>query len=341
MTEISSAPGVCSNCRTVIAPGLVVCPSCHSLVYAEELKKLAVEAGQFNSENRVHEELSSWRRALELLPDGSTQKDSVQAKIDALVKKIDSTPALKKHDSKVPSVWLGLGTIGIVLWKFKFVLFLLLTKAKLLLLGLTKAQTFFSMILAFGVYWGIWGWKFALGFVLSIYIHEMGHVFALKKFGIPTSLPIFIPGLGAFIRLKQTSINPIEEARIGLAGPIAGGLAAIVCYLIFLGTGEMFWAALARVGAWINLFNLLAIVPLDGGRGFRALSKHDKWIAVAGIGLMWFVTHEGLLFLLLLAGVFNAMTQPPNSPSDKRALWEYLILIGVLSMMTLIKVAVH
>src|SRR5207302_3963478 len=94
----------------------------------------------------------------------------------------------------------------------------LLTKGKLLLLGLTKATTFFSMLLSLGVYWAAWGWKFALGLVLSIYIHEMGHVFALRRLGFKASAPMFIPGLGALIRLRQHPANPREDAEIGLAG---------------------------------------------------------------------------------------------------------------------------
>ena len=85
------------------------------------------------------------------------------------------------------------------------------------------------MLAAFGVYWTVFGGRFALGFVLSIYIHEMGHVAALMRYGVPATAPLFIPGLGAVIRLRQSFINPREDARVGLAGPIWGCGAALAC----------------------------------------------------------------------------------------------------------------
>ena len=99
---------------------------------------------------------------------------------------------------------------------------LVFTKGKLLLLGLTKLSTLLSMLAFAGVYWALYGWTFAVGMVISIYIHEMGHVLTLREYGIPASAPMFIPGFGAFIRLKQLRITPIQDSRVGLAGPIYG-----------------------------------------------------------------------------------------------------------------------
>ena len=120
--------------------------------------------------------------------------------------------------------WSGgaIAAAALLIWKFKAVGVFLLTKGKLLLFGLSKGTTFFSMLAALGVYWTIWGWKFALGFVLSIYIHEMGHVAAMKRFGLAATAPMFIPGFGAFIRMKQHPATVQEEARIGLGGPDLG-----------------------------------------------------------------------------------------------------------------------
>ena len=123
----------------------------------------------------------------------------------------------------------AVGTLALALWKFKFLAFMVLSKGKLLLLGLTKASTFLSMFATVGVYWTAFGFRFALGFVLSIYIHEMGHVAALARYGIAASAPLFIPGVGAFIRLKQEFTDPRQDARVALAGPIWGLGAALVC----------------------------------------------------------------------------------------------------------------
>ena len=157
----------------------------------------------------------------------------------------------------------AVGTFGLLLWKFKVVALLLATKAKFLLLGLTKASTLFSMLASFGVYWSLFGGWFAMGLVVSIYIHEMGHVMALTRFGTPATAPMFIPGVGAVIRLRQVFLNPREDARIGLAGPIWGCAAALGCIGIHALTGGPIWGTLGRVGAWINLFNLTPFWQLD------------------------------------------------------------------------------
>ena len=150
-----------------------------------------------------------------------------------------------------------------------------LTKAKFLLLGLTKASTLFSMLLSMGVYWAAFGWPFAVGLVLSIYVHEMGHVYLLTRFGVKAEAPMFIPGLGAVIRLRQSFTDPRQDALVGLAGPIWGLGAAIWGPGPGTATGEPYFLAIARLGAWINLFNLIPIWQLDGGRAFRALGARD------------------------------------------------------------------
>jgi Zn-dependent protease len=223
--------------------------------------------------------------------------------------------------------------LGLLLWKFKFLAVFVLTKAKLLLLGLTKASTLFSMLLSFGVYWTVWGWKFALGLVASIYVHEMGHVAALRHYGIKATAPMFIPGLGAIVRLRQYPANPREDARVGLAGPVWGLGAALVSYAVFLGTGEPFWAATARVGAWINLFNLLPIWQLDGGRGFRALTAAQRWVVVVAIAVMLLLTSEGLLILLLLVAGFRALRPDRVKEPDRFTLLQFTLLIVALSLL--------
>jgi Zn-dependent protease len=332
----------CHVCHTSIAPGLLSCPACHSLVYAQELKILARDAQQCVAEGKLLEALSYWRKATELLPSDSQQFALVEKKIQELSQKVDTQPGgdARVHSSKLPSKLLALGTLGLLIWKFKFLFVVLLTKGKVLLLGLTKAQTLFSMLAAFGVYWSVWGWKFALGILLSIYVHEMGHVFALSRFGIPASWPIFIPGVGAFIRLKSSTIGPMEDARIGLAGPIAGLLAALFCWAVYWLTGWSSLAAIAKFGAWINLFNLLPFSPLDGGRGFHAMNRWQKWTATALIAIMWMVTAEGLLILLLIVAVINAIATPAKAHQDVRALVEYGLLVIFLALMCKIHVPV-
>ena len=348
-------PVPCPGCGTEIAANLLACPSCHRLVHRERLEELAATAAAAERSGDLRTALGSWRDALDLLPPGSRQADVIGRTIAELSARVDAgegrTMPAPSPDARTPrsptrdgtSAWkkgaAGLGALGLFLWKFKAIAAFLLTKGKLLLLGLTKSTTVFSMLLSLGVYWTAWGWAFALGLVLSIYVHEMGHVAALRAFGIRATAPAFIPGLGAVVRLEQYPATPVEEARVGLAGPVWGLGAAVVCYVVHLATGSEIWAAIAQVGAWINLFNLLPVPPLDGGRGFRALTRRHRWIAVGAITTAWFVSEESLLVLLLLAGLFQAIARPGKAgPADRVALIQYVGLVLVLSLLCMIPV---
>jgi Zn-dependent protease len=205
----------------------------------------------------------------------------------------------KPHDeSQAASGWSKgaasgiLGTLALAAWKFKFLAIVVFSKAKLLLLGLTKASTFLSMFAMVGVYWTAFGFWFALGLVLSIYVHEMGHVAALTRYGVPATAPLFIPGLGAVIRLKQGFTDPRQDARVGLAGPIWGLGAAVICALVFVATQQKVWAALAQFGALINLFNLMPIWQLDGGRAFRSMNRPQRWLAATSVATAWAITED-------------------------------------------------
>ena len=223
-----------------------------------------------------------------------------------------------------------------LLWKLKVVLLFALTKGKLLLLGLTKASTFLSMFTFFAVYWAAWGWPFALGLVVSIYIHEMGHVDALRRYGFKATAPMFIPGLGALIRLQQHPTNASEDARIGLAGPLWGMGAALACYLVFLATGTEIWAAIAHLGAWINIFNLIPIGPLDGSRGFRALSRDQALLVTAALGGAWFLTNEGMLMLVAIVALYRSVTKSKDAQADRIVFALFLLLIASLSTLVTI-----
>src|SRR5688500_2568917 len=199
----------CPQCAAQIPDSLLVCPTCRRLVHAAELKSLAANAEAETAAGRYSEALAHWRRALELLPPNSAQYGVINVRISDIVQRLERpTEAELPKKPKWAASAGTIGVIGLLLWKFKFVVVFLLTKAKLLLLGLTKASTFFSMLLSMGLYWSLWGWKFALGFVLSIYVHEMGHIYQFRRYGIKASAPMFIPFLGAMIRLKQYPASP-------------------------------------------------------------------------------------------------------------------------------------
>lgn len=331
----------CPQCGTEIGAGLLQCPRCRWLVHGEELRGIAASAEAAEKAGDLAAAASRWQDALGLLPAGTRQADVIAARIQTLGDQMLHAPGGAKKAAHRPAITRVGGVVGIAalaLWKFKFVLVFLLTKAKLLLLGLTKASTLFSMLLAFGVYWTAWGWKFAAGLIVSIYIHEMGHVASLAHYGIKASAPMFIPGLGAFVRMKQYPPTPALDARVGIAGPIWGFGAAVAALLVYLATDNPMWGAIARVGAWINLFNLLPLWTLDGGRAFRPLSRHERVLAAGAIGIAWYATSESLLVLLLIMAVVQIFTAPRGEQSDRPMLLTYAGLVLALAFMTMLKV---
>ena len=184
-------------------------------------------------------------------------------------------------------------------------LVLLVTKGKVILLALTKLKIFTTsatMLVSIAAYAWIWGWAFAVGFVLLLLVHEMGHVIQLRREGVEASAPMFIPFLGAVIAAKSMGDDAGAEARVGLAGPIVGSLATLVPLAVWLATGEEFWQALAYVGFFINLLNLLPVLPLDGGRAMAALSPWVWWVGYAGLVGLTFAFPNPILILVLIFG---------------------------------------
>ena len=261
----------------------------------------------------------AWVRALELLPPDSEEYRLTKTRIENIDLQLSDKSAWKKALSK-------LGPIGTFL-------LVALSKGKLLLLGLTKLSTFASMLAFFAVYWSIFGWKFALGFVLSIYIHEMGHVMALRKYNIAASAPMFIPFVGAIVRMRQYPHNVAEDARVGLAGPIWGLGSAVAAWLAAITTGLPIWYAIAHTAAWLNLFNLLPIWQLDGGRGFRALTRKQRAIAAGVAVAMWAVTHQTILLLIALGAGYRLFSRDYPAEDDNIILMQYAGLVVLLSML--------
>lgn len=178
-------------------------------------------------------------------------------------------------------------------------------KLKGVLLILPKLKLFTtsaSMLVSIAAYQLIFGWPFAVGFVLLLLIHELGHVIQLRREGVEASAPMFIPFLGAVISAKSMGEDAAAEARVGLAGPILGSLAALVPLGIWLATGEDFWRALAYIGFFLNLFNLLPVVPLDGGRAMAALSPWVWFAGFAGLVALAFVFPNPILLLVIIFG---------------------------------------
>ncbi len=223
------------------------------------------------------------------------------------------------------------GAVAAAGLKFKTAILLLLTKAKFLLVGLSQLKTLLSMFAFFGVYWALYGWKFAAGFVIGIYIHEMGHVWMLKHYGLRASAPMFIPGFGAFVSLYDSPADVSEDSRIGLAGPLWGAGAAISALLLAAAYPQHpVWLAVARATAYINLFNLIPVWSLDGGRGFRALDLRQRWMWIGLAALLWYLTRSGLFVLLLLGAAYRVFWRKDPAPRpDTGAFLEFAALLAL------------
>ena len=202
------------------------------------------------------------------------------------------------------------------------VLVLLVTKGKAILLLLPKLKIFTtsaSMLVSIAAYAWIWGWAFAVGFVLLLLIHEMGHVIQLRREGVEASAPMFIPFLGAVIAAKSMGDDAAAEARVGLAGPILGTIASLVPLGIWLATGEEFWQALAYVGFFLNLLNLLPVLPLDGGRAMAALSPWVWAVGYVALVALTFAFPNPILILVLIFGGFESWRRfkARNTPESR------------------------
>src|SRR3954469_16638860 len=180
--------------------------------------------------------------------------------------------------------------VGVVIAKF-------LAKFKFVLPILLKSGG--TMLLMIVVYMQLWGWQFALGFVLLLLVHECGHLVVARRFGLKVGAPVFIPFMGAFIALKDAPRNAWVDACVGIGGPIFGALGSLACEVVYLATGYELFRALAYSGFFLNLFNLAPIGFLDGGRIATALSP---WLWIAGLVIVgaMAVLHPNFVVLLIL-----------------------------------------
>jgi Zn-dependent protease len=192
-------------------------------------------------------------------------------------------------------------------------------------------STMLSALAFLGVYWRIWGWQYAAAVVGMIYIHEIGHVAAMAARGMPAQAPMFVPGVGAFVRLSAPPSTPSEDATIGLAGPLWGLGATLAALVAATATHSPFWLAVANTAAILNMFNLTPVWQLDGSRGFAALSRPQRWIAVAALGAAFFFVRDGIIALAAIVAVWRALQANAPVRPDWRALATYVGLVAALA----------
>src|SRR5215210_8034352 len=172
---------------------------------------------------------------------------------------------------------------------------LIATKAKFL-------ATSGSMLVSVAAYALIWGWTFAVGFVALLFVHEMGHYVQLRREGVKPSGMLFIPFLGAVVGARSLGGSALAEARVGLAGPILGSIAAAAMLPLAAITGDDLFRALAFTGFFLNLFNLAPVVPLDGGRAMAAMAPWMWFVGFAALLGFGIAFPNPIVFLILIFG---------------------------------------
>jgi len=219
-------------------------------------------------------------------------------------------PPARSSPPKRRSPLAGIGAALLaVLAKFKFLLVFLKTGG--------------TMLLTMWVYGLLFGWKYAVGFVLLIFIHECGHLVLARWFGLKVGAPVFIPFMGAIIALKEAPRDAWMEAWVGIGGPLFGAVGALLCVAIYAVTGDRLYLALAYSGFWLNLFNLAPIPPLDGGRITGAISP---WLWIGGVAVlagMLFIHFNFVILIVVIAGiprVWRTLTNRAQRPASYFAL---------------------
>jgi len=170
---------------------------------------------------------------------------------------------------------------------------------------LFKFKFLFTFLISAALYAWAWGWGFGVGFVLLLLIHEMGHVIQLRREGIDASAPMFVPFLGAVVAMKEMPGNAWTEAKVGLAGPVLGSAGALAVLIWAEQTDSNLLRGLAYVGFLLNLFNLVPVVPLDGGRAVSALHPAFWFVGLFMVALFFFAYHNPFALLVLALGGYE------------------------------------
>ncbi len=177
-----------------------------------------------------------------------------------------------------------------------------------------------TMLLSLAVYGSIFGWAYAAGFIALLFAHEMGHYIAMRQRGLNAGAPVFIPFVGAFIQMKQQPHDVETEAYVAIAGPLVGSVAAFATYFYAQSTGSHLWLAVSYAGFFLNLFNLIPVSPLDGGR-ITAIVSPKIWFAGVPMLLAAFFYQPSpvliLIALLALPQLAAAWHYDSNSPENR------------------------
>ncbi|HEX4164138.1 MAG TPA: site-2 protease family protein [Bryobacteraceae bacterium] len=251
-----------------------------------QIEQLANQARQLAAIGQLQAARARWVAVLDLLPNDVPERQGVLREIQRIDGRLAPKPAVTWTKRLGP-----FGVIIAALAKFKTVALLLLTKGKFL----------FSVLAFVGFYWALFGWWFAVGLAGSVLLHEMGHYVMVRRFGFKAELPMFLPGLGAYVKWQGANVDAGVRAQISLAGPFFGFLSGLIAYGIFLNTNQGVWLAVAQFAGWLNLINLIPVSIFDGGAAMNALGRQHRLALLLVCVVLGFLLHE-YAFLFVAAG---------------------------------------
>ena len=300
----------CRDCGADLPAGALACPGCSTLVYGRHVEQISKAAKNLESTGRqaqLSEARELWLSTLPWLPRASKQSEWIREHVTALDAQINAIEPQGSTQSKWVKRAGPLAPILVVLAKLKGVL-----------LFVFKLKFLFSFAAFLGVYWALYGMWFGVGFAVSILVHEMGHVVAVRREGLAAEMPVFVPGFGAFVRWRGVAVSMEARARIALAGPMAGLLIGMVLYGAYAYTHRPVLAALAHTAAWLNLLNLIPVWILDGGQATYALSRLQRGLLLATCIVFFAMTREPVLLLVGMGMGYRLFTHDtPQQPSTQ------------------------
>jgi Zn-dependent protease len=312
----------CRRCGAALEPDALACASCQALVHEDRLTQLREEALAHEKAGHFATARATWIEALRLLPRDSRQASWVAHRTVELkdVPDTESTPASAAPQHKWP-VWLGpLIPLALLLFKGKG------------LLALFNAKTLVSLGAFMGLYGQQFGWAFGAGFALLILVHELGHYVDIRRRGLPADMPVFLPGLGAYVRWRALGVPDAVRAEVSLAGPLAGLLASIVCATVWWLSDAPLWAALARASAWLNILNLIPIWVLDGGQAASVLDRFQRLLILTAAIVLWMALNETVFLLVGAGAAWRAFSRDAASEPNASILKYFLFLLIALGL---------
>lgn len=291
----------CDRCSGEITAGLLACPVCHALVYRDALKQIASEAKALEDKADLCLARERWLAGVELLPSRSNQAQWIR---DHLLNLEESAAKAASPKSRLITRLGAIISAATIFGKLKsFLLFI-------------KFNFIFSLAAFIFFYWRALGLAYGFGIAMLVLAHEMGHYIEARRRGVSANLPIFLPGLGAFVKLKSKGVPDDVSAAISLAGPAFGALSAVLCAVLWWMTKEPVWAALASTAAWFNAFNLVPVAILDGAHILPVLNTAGC-ISIGTVGLALSQVSGQGVFMLLAA--FSVLAVIGRSQEQERS----------------------